>query len=128
MTAGNIYFVVNQQAYRNEIENDHRDDHSVAQTHPGQTFRAAVIFRDGLKRDAPPEIAVNLNVPVVPTTVSGIPPAFFVEQPKHFAQKIVAVPPLLAPKHAATKASSGTRALGQMFMLPDDVRRCALET
>jgi hypothetical protein len=40
-----------------------------------------VIFGDGLKRDAPPEIAVNLNVPVVPAAVGGIAPAFFLQQP-----------------------------------------------
>ena len=94
--------MVNQQAYRNQIENDHGNNHPVAKPHTGQTFSRTVIFGDGLKRDAPPEIAVDLNVPVVPAAVSGIAPAFFVEQPKYFAQEIMAVPPLLAPEYAAT--------------------------
>src|SRR5204862_1226664 len=85
----------------------------------------AVIFGDSLKRDAPPEIAVNLNVPVVPAAVGGIAPAFFVEQPKYFAQEIMAIPPFLAPKYAATQAASRARAFWQMFVLPNDVCRRA---
>ena len=87
-----------------------------------------MILGNGLKRNAPPEIAVDLNVPVVPAAVGGIAPAFFVEQPKYFAQKIMAIPPLLAPKYAATQATSRARKFGQMFVLPNDVCRCAFET
>src|SRR4029450_84644 len=100
-----VYLVINQQADRNQIEDDHRDNHPVAKPHTGQTLSRAVILGDGLKRDAPPEITVNLNVPLVPAAVGGIAPAFFVQQPKHFAQEIVAIPPLLAPKYAATEAA-----------------------
>ena len=40
----------------------------------------------------------------------------------------MAIPPLLAPKYAATQATSGARKFGQMFVLPNDVCRCAFET
>src|SRR4030095_3919770 len=122
------YLMINQQAYRKQIENDHGNDHPVAKPHTGQTLSCAVIFSDGLKRDAPPEIAVNLNIPVVPAAIGRIPPAFFVEQPKHFAQEIMAVPPLLAPKYAATQAASRARSFRQMFVFPNDACRCAFET
>src|SRR5439155_8769594 len=128
INARSVYLVVSQQAYRNQIENDHGNNHPVAKPHPGQTLSCAVIFGDGLKRDAPPEIAVNLNVPVVPAAVGGIAPAFFVQQPKHFAQKIMAIPPLLAPKYAATQTASRARKFGQMCVLPSDGCRCAFET
>src|SRR4029077_5126382 len=128
INARNANLVVNQQTDRNQIEDDHRNNHPVAKPHTGQTFSCAVIFGDGLKRDAPPEIAVNLNVPVIPAAVGGIAPAFFLQQPKHFAQEIMAVPPLLAPKYTPAEATSRARAFGQMFALPDDVCRCAFET
>src|SRR5262249_12904425 len=124
----NVYLVVNQQAYHDQIENDRCGHHPAAKTYAGQELSSYVIFRDGLKRNAPPEVAVDLNVPVVTTTVGGIAPAFLIEQPEHFAQEKVAVPPLLAPKCAATQASPRARAFRQMFVLPNDVCRCALET
>src|SRR5262249_40044121 len=102
INATHVYLVINQQADRNQIENDHCNNHSVAKPHTGQTLSCTVIFGDSLKRDAPPEIAVNLDVPVAPTAICGIAPAFFVQQSKHFAQEIVAIPPLLAPKYTAT--------------------------
>src|SRR4029453_5061990 len=128
INARNVYLVVNQQAYRNQIEDDHGNNHPVQNPPTGQKFFWAVIFRNGLKRGAPPKIAVNLNVPVVPAAVGGIAPAFFVEQPKHLPQEIMAIPPLLPPKYAATQASSRACAFWQMFVLPNDVCRCAFET
>jgi hypothetical protein len=40
----------------------------------------------------------------------------------------MAVPPLLAPKYTPAEATSRAHAFGQMFVLPDDVCRCAFET
>ena len=69
-----------EKAGDGEIHEERGDNHFVAELYPGEAFGAAVIFRDGLKRGYPPEVAVNLDVPVLPPGVGGLAPAFrFVE-------------------------------------------------
>src|SRR5215472_2180598 len=102
----NVYLVINQQAYRNQIENDCCDNHPVAKAHTGQTFFATVIFGDGLKRNAPPKIAVKLNIPVVPAAVCRVTPAFFIQQSEQFPQEVMTVSTLFAPKNSSTETTS----------------------
>ncbi len=82
---GNIELPIYQQSQRNQIENDGRSDQSVAKPDPRQAFSGAVIFGHGVQRNTPPKISVNLNVPLIPASVSGIAPAFFVKQLKQGA-------------------------------------------
>src|SRR5437899_1984097 len=74
----NIELPIDQQTLDNEIENNGRRNEPVAKPNAGQTLTAAVILGDSLKRDAPPKIPVDLNVPLIPPAISGIAPAFFI--------------------------------------------------
>src|SRR6266571_3651221 len=123
----NVELAIDQQTRCNQIKNDRGGDEPVAKPNAGQTFPAAVVFGDGLKRYAPPKISVDLNVPLVPPAIGGIAPAFLIQQLKDRAQQIVTVPALLAPKNPATKAASEAIAFRQMFVLPNHVCRCAFE-
>src|SRR3989442_15967766 len=76
----NIQLSIDQKTERNQIENDCRGDKAVAKLDTRQTFRAAMILGDGLEDDAPPKVAVDLNIPVVPAGVGRVTPAFFLEQ------------------------------------------------
>ncbi len=51
-----IELPIYEQTQRNEIKDDRRRDQAITKPHAGETFPATVIFGNGLKRDAPPEI------------------------------------------------------------------------
>ncbi len=78
----NVELAIDHQTYSNQIKNDRGGDEPAAKPNTGQTFPAAVVFGDGLKRYAPPEISVDLNVPLVPSAIGGIAPAFLIQQLK----------------------------------------------
>jgi hypothetical protein len=56
-----------------------------------------VIFRYGLEHNAPPEIAVDLNVPFIPARIGGIAPSFLLQQLEHSSQKVMPVFAFFAP-------------------------------
>src|SRR6202022_766984 len=118
---------INHEAQKNEIDDDRGGDKFVAKAHARQTSAAAVIFRDGLQFDAPPEIPVDLKVPLVPARVGGIAPAFFFEQLKDRAEQMMPIFPILAPINAASSTSFDLRLGGQMFARSDDRARGAFE-
>src|SRR5207244_11963049 len=78
----NVELAIDQQTYCNQIKNDRGGDESAAKPNARQTFPAAVVFGDGLKCDAPPEIPIDLNVPLVPPAIGGIAPALFIQHLK----------------------------------------------
>src|SRR5438105_10858958 len=75
-----------------------------------------MVFGDGLQRDAPPNIPVNLNVPLVPACIDGIAPAFFLEQLEDRAQQIMPVAAPFAPKDSASQMADSTFARRQIFV------------
>src|SRR5439155_7614703 len=114
-----------QQTQCNEIQDNRRRNQPVTKPNTGQAFSGAVIFSDGLQRYAPPKVAVDLNVPLIPTAIRGIPPALLFEQLEHFAQEIVAVPTLLGPDKAAPQLACEGRARRRLPVPPHGVGRCA---
>src|SRR5204862_2201190 len=102
INAQNLQLPIDQQPYEKAIENNGRRNEPVAKPDAGQTLTAAVIPSDSLKPDAPPKIPTDLNVPLIPSTISGIAPAFFIQQLEDGAKQVVAVPSLFAPKNSAT--------------------------
>src|SRR5581483_7595201 len=96
-----------------------------AQAHTRQTFRAAVIFGERLERDAPPKIPVKLNVPLVPTGVGGIAPAFFLKQLADLAEKMMSIFPLVAP--IRRPGGTATKFGLQFFVRHNDAARRAFE-
>src|SRR6266436_3571307 len=123
----NVELAIDQQTYCNQIKDDRGGDETTAKPNAGQTFPAAMVFGDGLKCYAPPEISIDLNVPLVPPAIGGITPAFLIQQLKNGPQQIVTVPSLVAPKSSATQAACEAGAFRQMFVLPNHVCRCAFE-
>ena len=69
----------------------------MTQANARQTLSSAVIFRDGLQHDAPPKISIDLNVPLVPTSVGGIAPAFFLQKLENRTEKMMSIVALFAP-------------------------------
>src|ERR1700730_1894291 len=124
---GRVELPINQETQRNEIEDDGCADESSAEPDARETFRAAVILGYGLQRNAPKKISVNLNVPLIPTGIGGIAPAFFLEQLEHGAKQMMTVPCLVAPKNSAAQTTGKIRAGRQMFVRPDHIARRALE-
>ena len=86
-----------------------------------------MVFGHSVKCHAPPEISVNLNVPLIPPSVGGIAPALLLEQLKHGAKQIMTVPALFAPKNAATQSAEKTVSIGQVFVRLNDTPRCPFE-
>ena len=94
---GSVELPINQKTQGNEIEDDGRGNESSAEPDAGEAFRAAVIFGHGLQRDAPPKISVNLNVPLIPTGIGGIAPAFFLQKLENRTKKVMSILALFAP-------------------------------
>ncbi len=86
-----------------------------------------MILGHGLQDDAPPKIAVDLNVPIIPAAIDGIAPAFFLEQIEDGAEQVVTVPALFAPKNSAAQIAGKSSAGGQMFVAGDDTARRPFE-
>ena len=86
-----------------------------------------MIFGDGLERDAPPKIPVDLNVPFVPPGIGGIAPAFFLQQLKDGTKQVVTVPAFFVPKNSATQTAGETGAIRQMFVHSNHASRRAFE-
>ena len=98
-----------------QIDDDRRGNEAVAEPHPRQAFRSAVILGHGLEDDAPEEIPVDLDVPFLPAGVGGVAPAFFFEQVKdRFKERVpldailapIVAPPQVAPPSPFRRASS----------------------
>src|SRR5437879_1253943 len=122
-----VELAIDQQTRCNQIKNDRSGDEPVAKPNAGQTFPAAVVFGDGLKCYAPPEISIDLNVPLVPPAIGGIAPAFLIQQLKDGPKQIVTVPAVVAPKNSATQAACEALTFRQMFVLPNHACRRAFE-
>src|SRR6266705_5209008 len=86
-----------------------------------------MVFGDGLQRDTPPKIPVNLNVPVVPTGIGGIAPAFFLEQLEDRAQQIMPVAAPFAPKDSASQTADSTSPRRQIFVRANYTPRCSFK-
>src|SRR5437764_12043733 len=100
-----MQLAINHDAKRDQIEDHRGGDHSIPKTHSCQPFRAAMIFSDGLENDAPPKVAVDLDVPFVPARIDRIAPAFFFEKLENCAQQMVTVPAFVAPENAAPQTT-----------------------
>src|SRR6266496_1282836 len=123
----NVELAIDQQTYCNQVKDDRGGYEPAAKPNARQTFPAAVVFGDGLKRYAPPKIPIDLNVPLVPPAIGGIAPAFFIQQLKDGPQQIVTVPALFAPKNSATQAAREACAFGQLFVFPNHACRRAFK-
>src|SRR4029077_3289117 len=122
-----VQLSVNDNAQRNETDDYGCGNEPVAQPDAGQPFRAAVIFSDCLKRNAPPEVSVNLDVPFVPAGIDRVAPAFFLEQLENRAEQMVAISSLVAPKNPASQSATRFRVGRQMFVRANDAARRAFE-
>src|ERR1041385_7527886 len=86
-----------------------------------------MIFGHRLQGNAPPKIAVDLHVPLVPAAVGGIPPALFFEQLKDGAKKMVSIPSFFAPVGAATGPTVFFCVGRKVFVPNNDRTRSTLE-
>jgi hypothetical protein len=123
----NVDLPINQQAQRHEIKDDGSRNQSVPKPYAGQAFPGTVIFGNGLKSDTPPEISVNLNVPLIPSRIGGITPSFFVEQLEDRTKQVMTVPSFFTPKNLSTQTPRKMRAIRQMLMCPNYTPGRALE-
>src|SRR5207248_4197249 len=78
--ASSVQEKVNEQAEHEEIHDHGGGDVTVAQAHASEAFAAAMVFRHALQQDAPPKIAVDLQVPLLPSGVDGVAPVLRLEQ------------------------------------------------
>ena len=109
---GSVELPVDHHAERDQT-NDYRcGDEPVAQPDAGQPFRAGVIFRHGLQNNAPPKVPIDLDVPLVPTGVGGLPPAFFVEKIEDRTEQVMAVLSIFAPITSVTQSAGELDARG----------------
>src|SRR5262249_35063190 len=122
-----VKLAVNHDAERNEIQNTGRRDHSVSETRPGQSLRATVILGHGLENDAPPKVTIDLDVPLVPTGIDRVAPAFFFEQLKDCSEQVMAVPRFITPETAASQAAARNRARRQIFVRTNHIARRPFE-
>src|SRR5437764_3111182 len=88
---------INEKNEHNQIRDQGGGDVAISKLNTGEAFCAAVIFRHGPQNDAPPKIAVNLNIPFLPAGIDGIAPVFLIKQRENFAQEIVEIFDLLVP-------------------------------
>src|SRR5438067_3725379 len=119
-----MQLAINHDAKRDQIEDHRGGDHSIPKTHSGQAFRAAMIFSDGLENDAPPKVAVDLDVPFVPAGINRIAPPFFFKQLENCAKQMVTVPAFVAPENSAAQTARWFRISRQMFVGANNATRC----
>ena len=86
-----------------------------------------MVFGDGLQHDAPPEIAIDLDVPFVPTGIAGIAPPLFFQHLKDRPEQMMPVFALFVPVNPSTRAPRSLRSPGQGFMRTNDAARGALK-
>ena len=61
-----VQLLIGHEREHDEIDDDGGRHEPVMERGAGEAFRAAVILRDGAQDNAPPEVAVDLDVPFVP--------------------------------------------------------------
>ncbi len=91
----------------------------------GEAFRAAVVFGDRAELDAPPEAAVDLDVPIFPTGIDRVVPAFVLEGLDGFLEEGFAAVAVFAPEADVCDAAAG--AFEIFFRAGDDGGRGAFE-
>src|ERR1051325_5941348 len=74
-----VELVVNKKRESDQIEDDRRRHQSAPESDAREAISTSVIFGHGLQHNTPPEVPVDLNVPIVPARIGGIAPAFFLE-------------------------------------------------
>ena len=60
---------VDERGDDDDVREEGGDDHARGEADAGEALRAAVVFGDGAEGDGPPEVAVDLHVPVFPAGV-----------------------------------------------------------
>src|SRR6266852_52864 len=118
---------VNHNAESKKTKNDSGSDEPVAQAHARQSLRAGVILRYGLENNAPPKVSIDLDVPLIPTSIDRVAPAFFFEQLKNRAEQVMTISAILAPKNPASQAAARLCGGGQNVVCADDTARCAFK-
>src|SRR6266852_4996123 len=96
---------VNHNAESKKTKNDSGSDEPVAQAHARQSLRAGVILGYSLENNAPPKVSIDLDVPLIPTSIDRVAPAFFFEQLKNRAEQVMTISAILAPKNPAPQAA-----------------------
>ena len=117
--------LVGQSADDDGIHEQRGGHHFVAKMHAGEAFRAAVVFGDGAKLDAPPKAPVDLNVPVFPTGIDRVVPALVLEGGDGFFQQSLTTVAIFTPEADVGDAAPG--ALKILLAAGDDGGRGALE-
>src|SRR4051812_18853430 len=117
---GAVELPVNQNRQGNQVHDDCRRNALVSNANAGQTLWTSVVFGHGLQDNAPPEIAVDLDVPFIPARIRRIPPPFFFEQLKDTAEKMMPVLSLLIPISAASHCAEAAGAGRQHFVGADN--------
>src|SRR5205807_5624393 len=115
--------VVSDEGKVNRVDQDRGRDKTIAEPGAGEAFRAAVIFGHGLESNAPPKVAIDLDVPLIPAGVGGITPVFLVEQIEHRTEEVMTVLPVLAPVTEGAQSAGKLGAGRQMFVRADDGTR-----
>ena len=102
-----VQVAVDDHGEKEEVEDDRGGDEAITQPHPGQAFRSAVIFGHGLEDDAPEEIPVDLDVPLFPTGIGRVAPAFLLEELESGFQEARFAPPRLRSSNCAGAGCPG---------------------
>jgi hypothetical protein len=68
--------MINEKTDNDKVYHDCGSDITITETNAGKTFGSAVIFGHCLQDNAPPEIAVDQEIPVLPAGIDGVAPAF----------------------------------------------------
>src|SRR5258708_18991789 len=84
-----------------------------------------MILGYGLENNAPPKVSIDLDVPLIPTSIDRVAPAFFFEQLKNRAEQVMTISAILAPKNPASQAAARLCGGRQNFLCADDTARCA---
>src|SRR5439155_26046314 len=124
---GSVELAVNHNAESKKTKNDSGSDEPVAQAHARQSLRGGVILGYGLENNAPPKVSIDLDVPLIPTSIDRVAPAFFFEQLKNRTEQVMTISAILAPKNAAPQAAARLCGAGQNFVCTDDAARCAFK-
>src|SRR5215472_7793662 len=99
---GNVELAINHNAERHQTKNYRAGNKSTSQANARQPFSAAMVLGNGLKHRAPPKVPVDLDVPLFPTRIDRVAPAFFFEQLENRTEQMMSILSVITPKNPST--------------------------
>ena len=104
---GDEKLLIGENSQENETKQECRSHHTGTEVHAGEALRSAMVFRDRAHLDAPPEAAVNLDIPIFPTGIERVVPTFAFEGLNAFLKEALATMPVFTPETEIGDAASG---------------------